>query len=349
MYRRFSFVASRRHGRAPLRRMFRVALMSLLCAAAVLPQMSDAAVKKGPARKSVQKRVAPKKAPAKKNPAAPRPALAVSQYRKDPYVGALAMDAKTGRVLFADGAGAIARPASVTKLMTALLVLEDVKAGRYGLDSLVSAGPMALRMEPSIIGFLDLKTRKPVSWSVDTLLYALMIRSANDAAVALAEHSAGTMEKFVARMNARAKSLGMDKTVYYNPNGLPPNSAKRYPWKSFNVTTCYDQAKLAREILANHPELLKYTSCKTWKMPDGQTIINHNNVMRMDKWKIVNPDGTEAVDGLKTGYINAGGSSVVLTGKRKGRRAIVVVLGSASAQLRDSNARNLMDDALSSL
>jgi D-alanyl-D-alanine carboxypeptidase len=66
----------------------------------------------------------------------------------------------------------------------------------------------------------------------------------------------------------------------------------------------------------------------------------------MDKWKIVNPDGTEAVDGLKTGYINAGGSSVVLTGKRKGRRVIVVVLGSASAQLRDSNARNLMVDAL---
>ena len=84
-------------------------------------------------------------------------------------------------------------------------------------------------------------------------------------------------------------------------------------------------------------------------MPDGQMIINHNNVMRMDKWKIVNPDGTEAVDGLKTGYINAGGSSVVLTGKRKGRRAIVIVLGSASAQLRDSNARNLMVDALSSL
>ncbi|MBR6587313.1 MAG: D-alanyl-D-alanine carboxypeptidase [Kiritimatiellae bacterium] len=277
-----------------------MAVLSLLCVAVVLsPQVSDAAVKKGTARKSVQRRAAPKRTVAKKK-VEPKAAPTVSQYRKDPYVGALAIDVKTGRVLFADGAGAIARPASVTKLMTALLVLEDVKAGRYRMDSMVSAGPMALRMEPSIIGFLDLKTRKPVSWSVDTLLYALMIRSANDAAVALAEHSAGTMEKFVARMNARAKSLGMDKTVYYNPNGLPPNSAKRYPWKSFNVTTCYDQAKLAREILTNHPELLKYTSCKTWKMPDGQTIINHNNVMRMDKWKIVNPDGTEAVDGLKT-------------------------------------------------
>ena len=214
---------------------------------------------------------------------------------------------------------------------------------------MVSAGPMALRMEPSIIGFQDEKTRAPVSWSVDTLLYALMIRSANDGAVALAEHSAGTMEEFVARMNARAKSLGMVDTVYYNPNGLPPNAAKRYPWKSFNVTTCSDQAKLAREILAKHPEILKYTSCKTWKMPNGQVIVNHNNVMRKDALKIVNPDGSEAVDGLKTGYINAGGSSVVLTGKRNGRRAIVIVLGSASAQLRDTHARSLMADALSSL
>jgi D-alanyl-D-alanine carboxypeptidase len=141
----------------------------------------------------------------------------------------------------------------------------------------------------------------------------------------------------------------MENTVYYNPNGLPPNSRRRYPWKSFNVTTCHDQAKLALEILKNHPEILKYTSQKTWKMPNGQVIINHNNVMRKDALKIVNQDGTEAVDGLKTGYINAGGSSVVLTGTNKGRRAIVIVLGSASASLRDSHARSLMVDALSAL
>jgi D-alanyl-D-alanine carboxypeptidase len=84
-------------------------------------------------------------------------------------------------------------------------------------------------------------------------------------------------------------------------------------------------------------------------MPNGQVIVNHNNVMRKDALKIVNPDGKEAVDGLKTGYINAGGSSVVLTGKRNGRRAIVIVLGSASAQLRDTHARRLMIDALSAL
>ena len=281
--------------------------------------------------------------------APPPPPAPAHVFRRAPYVGALALDAFTGRILFCDGADRLARPASVTKLMTALLVLEDVKAGRYGLNAPVSAGPLALRMEPSVIGFFEGKPPHPVAWSVDTLLYALMIRSANDAAVALAEHSAGSLEAFVLRMNKRAKSLGMDHTVYYNPNGLPPNAAKRYPWKSFNVTTCFDQAKLAREIVLRHPELLRYTSRKTWTMPNGQSIINHNNVMRMDKWKIINPDGTEAVDGLKTGYIDAGGSSVVLTGQRYGRRAIVVVLGSDSRDLRDAHARSLMSDALSAL
>ena len=281
--------------------------------------------------------------------APPPPPAPAHVFRRAPYVGALALDAFTGRILFCDGADRLARPASVTKLMTALLVLEDVKAGRYGLNAPVSAGPLALRMEPSVIGFFEGKPPHPVAWSVDTLLYALMIRSANDAAVALAEHSAGSLEAFVLRMNKRAKSLGMDHTVYYNPNGLPPNAAKKYPWKSFNVTTCFDQAKLAREIVLRHPELLRYTSRKTWTMPNGQNIINHNNVMRMDKWKIINPDGTEAVDGLKTGYIDAGGSSVVLTGQRYGRRAIVVVLGSDSRDLRDFHARSLMSDALSAL
>ena len=204
--------------------MFKVAWLRfsvafLLCTVAVLsPLASEAAVRKAPVKRVQKAKPAPKKAVVKRSAQPNAAAPVASPYRKTPYVGALAMDAKTGRILFAERADAIARPASVTKLMTALLVLEDVKAGRYGLDSMVPAGPMALRMEPSIIGFQDLTTKKPVSWSVDTLLYALMIRSANDAAVALAEHSSGSMESFVARMNAKAKSLGMDKTVYYNPN-----------------------------------------------------------------------------------------------------------------------------------
>lgn len=336
--------------------MNRISYMIVCVSAMMLAGTLSAAVKRGQVKSPRSAVKSSVKTPAKRC-VAPKPDRSKdakpavrSPYRQNPYVGALAMDAETGRIMFSDGAHRIARPASVTKLMTALLVLEDVKAGKYGLESMVAASPVALSMEPSIIGFKDDgNPPRPVSWSVDTLLYALMIRSANDAAVALAEHSSGSLDVFVARMNSRARELGMKDTVYYNPNGLPPNRSKRYPWKSFNETTCADQAKLAMEIVTHHPELLKYTSQKTWTMPNGQKIINHNNVMRMDKWKIVNPDGTEAVDGLKTGYIDAGGSSVVLTGKRNGRRAIVVVLGSETSALRDAAAAGLMGDALSAL
>lgn len=327
----------------------RLAYVAALAAAMLLNGSVQAAFRKGPVKTPSSRATAKPVARKAAKPAASANRAAQNPYRREPYVGALALDAKTGRILFADGADKPARQASVTKLMTALLVLEDVKAGRYGLDAQVGATPMALRMEPSIIGFYDTKTKQSVKWSVDTLLYALMIRSANDAAVALAEHSAGTLDKFVARMNAKAKVLGMSRTVYYNPNGLPPNAGRHYPWRDFNTTTCLDQAKLAREIVLRHPELLRYTSKKTWTMPNGQTITNHNNVMRTDKLKIINPDGTEAVDGLKTGYIDAGGSSVVLTGKRGGNRAIVIVLGSASAKMRDERARAMMSDALSAL
>ena len=278
-------------------------------------------------------------------------------FRKTPYVGAIAVDAQTGRVLFRDHSDALARPASVTKLMTALLVLEDVAAGKYNFNAVVTATPDVYKAEPSWVGVKPGETM-----TVDSLLYALMVQSANDAAIMLGVHSAGSLEGFVARMNGRAAQLGMSSTRYYNPNGLPPK--RKNGAKDFNVTTCEDQVKLAREIL-KHTRILKYTSVKVWpatydgvrpitglnlaKQPEQRKFINHNNVMVKDKLKIYNPDGREAIDGLKTGYIDAGGSSVVLTGVRNGKRAIVIVLGSDTARLRDDNARRLMIDALGAL
>ncbi len=271
--------------------------------------------------------------------------------RKSPYMGMLAVDASNGRVLFADSPDARAYPASVTKLMTAYLVLDDIKAGKLKMTDKVTASPVKSRADshlrqPSCVGL------KPgESMDVDTLLKVLLVHSANDAAVFLAEKCSGTMDAFVARMNAKAKSLSMNSTVYYNPNGLPPYEKAKV--RNFNVSTCSDQAKLARALLRDHPEILKYTSIKVCPvaLSDGKTqnFRNHNNVMVKDKLKIVNADGKEAVDGLKTGYIDAGGSSVVLTGKRGGKRAIVVVLGSNSAAERDENARRCMDDALDAL
>ena len=299
---------------------------------------SSAAVKKGAQpRKSVTKTVQK----TVQKPTAP----VQSAHRRSPYVGAISAVAGSDRILFEDGADVEAYPASVTKLMTMLLVLEDVAAGKYRLSSSVTATADVYKAEPSVVGI-----RVGETMTVDDLLLALMVKSANDAAIALGVHSAGSLDAFVDRMNSRAAELGMSRTRYYNPNGLPPK--KRNGSKSFNVTTCRDQLKLA-QTLVKMPQVFKYTSVKVGEVTDGRgeklRFVNHNNVMVKDKKKIVNPDGTEAVDGLKTGYIDAGGSSVVLTGKRKGRRAIVVVLGSSSSDERDEHARRLLEDALGAL
>ena len=340
-------------------------LILVLSAIVLAFSASAATPKKKAAPKAPAKKVAVAKAPAK--PAAP----VETAHRKTPYVGAISVDAATGRVLFESNADAEAYPASVTKLMTLLLVMEDVKAGKYGYDDKVEATADAYRSEPSWVGI-----KVGEKMSVRDLCAALMVESANDAAIVLGVHSAGSFDAFIARMNARAAELGMKNTKYYNPNGLPPNAGKRYPWKSFNVSTARDQMILARALVTK-PEVLKLTSIKTCDLvktadgyrvavtrrtneptvetrpADGEKVVkqlrNHNNVMRMDKLKILNPDGKEAVDGLKTGYIDAGGSSIVLTGTRKGKRAIVVVLGSSSANERDTQAQRLMNDALGSL
>ena len=268
---------------------------------------------------------------------------------RSPYVGALAADAATGRVLFENNADAEACPASVTKLMTLLLVLEDVSAGRISLSDRVVATPEALKCsEPSWVNF-----SAGGSMTVDDLLMSLMVKSANDAAIALGVFCAGSWEAFVGRMNERARSLGMTKTRYYNPNGLPPvSSEKRYPWQSYNMTTCRDQLKLAMQLVKT-PGVFKYTSTKLGEVTDGGggrlSFVNHNNLMVKNKMKVLNPDGSEAVDGFKTGYVDFAGSSIVLTGRRGSSRAIVVVLGSSTSRERDAEAGRLLSDALDAL
>ncbi len=298
-------------------------------------------------------------------------AAKTSSHRRDPYVGAIAADAASGRVITSDHEAEEAYPASVTKLMTAFLVLEDVAAGRYSLTNMVVATPAVYMSEASWVG---LKAGERMS--VRDLMYAMLVESANDAAIALGVNSAGSFDAFVAKMNARAADLGMTRTRYYNPNGLPPNSRKRYPWKNFNVSTAADQLRLALEVV-KLPKIFEFTSVKTCdlvktpygyrinvtravnrpqrttRLARGETIVktlkNHNRIMREDKLKLFNPDGSETVDGLKTGYIDAGGSSIVLTGTRAGKRAVVVVLGSASADIREANAKRLLADALGAL
>jgi len=280
--------------------------------------------------------------------------LPETAFRKTPYVGAIAVDAATGKVLFEDHADTVARPASVTKLMTLLLVLEDMHAMKYDPTTRVTASVRCSQEKPSVVGL------KPgQSMTIDDLLLSIMVKSANDAAVLLAENSTaknagreiqpGDLQAFVMRMNNRAKQLGMTNTHYETPNGYPPKPGSKRP---FDTSTCRDLVKLARKIVTM-PEVFRFTKTKLCTVTDGNgqplKMVNHNNILVKDKKKILNEKGESEVDGLKTGYIDAGGSSIVLTGIRNGKRAIVVVVGSQTSKLRDEHARKLMVDALDKL
>ena len=277
-----------------------------------------------------------------------------SDVRRSPYQGAISVDAASGRVLFEDRADAKCCPASVTKLMTLLLVLEDMHALKYSPVDEVAATVRCTREKPSVCGL------KPgMKTTVDELLFAMLVHSANDAAVLLAENSTarnagreiqgGDLQAFIQRMNAKAKSLGMASTTFVTPNGYPPPYGSGRP---YDVSTPRDLVKLAR-ALVKYNEIYRWTSAKTYTMKavvnkEGKPVkfLNHNNILRQDKKKILNDKGESEVDGLKTGYAEYCGSSIVLTGKRNGRRAIVVVAGSETSKLRDQHARRLMVDAL---
>ena len=277
-----------------------------------------------------------------------------SDVRRTPYQGAISVDAASGRVIFEDRADAKCCPASVTKLMTLLLVLEDMHAMKYSPVDEVAATVRCTREKPSVCGL-----RPGLKISVDELLFAMLVQSANDAAVLLAENSTarnagrdiagGDLQAFVQRMNAKAKSLGMASTSFVTPNGFPPPHGSGKP---YDTSTARDLVKLARALM-KYTEIYRWTSAKTYTMKsittkEGQplTFLNHNNILRMDKKKIVNAQGESEVDGLKTGYADYCGSSIILTGKRNGHRAIVIVVGSETSKLRDEHARRLMVSAL---
>ena len=283
--------------------------------------------------------------------AAPAPGLPETAFRRTPYVGAIAVDAQTGHVLFEDHADTVARPASVTKLMTLLLCLEDMHALKYDPTTRVTASVRCSQEKPSSVGL------KPgQSMTIDDLLMSIMVKSANDAAVLLAENSTarnagreirpGDLQAFIVRMNAKARQLGMLHTHYETPNGYPPKPGSKRP---FDTSTARDLVKLAQAVL-RYPEVFRFTKTKLTTVTDGAgkplRMVNHNNILVKDKMKILDELGESEVDGLKTGYIDAGGSSIILTGKRNGKRAIVIVLGSQTSKLRDKHARQLMVDAL---
>ncbi len=241
----------------------------------------------------------------------------------EPYASALVINADTGQTLFADQADKTVYPASVLKLMVLLTILDLSDVGVVHLDDMVQITDEAYKMGGSQV-YLDPSEQ----FTVDDLLYALMVQSANDAAVALATHVAGSKEAFVDLMNQKARDLGMKHTQFYSVHGLPPATGQRV-----DVTTARDFAKLCRE-LAKRPKVFQYTSARVKNFRDGKFIMrNHNHLLGK----------LTGCDGFKTGYFEAAGFSIAATAKRKGVRLIALVMGSKDRKVRDAKAIELLN------
>ena len=243
---------------------------------------------------------------------------------KSPYIGAIVVDASDGRVLFEDGADRVGYPASMLKLMDMMLVFDRVKDGRLSLEEPVTASKAAAGMGGSQVYLAAGET-----FPLEEMLYALMIQSANDVAMAIAEHVAGTRDGFVKLMNQKARELGMETTSFQSPHGLPPGKGQRP-----DVTTPRDFAKLCRALVREHPEVLEYTSAR-------YRVFRENPLFEMRSHNRLLTE-VNGCDGLKTGYFGEAGYSVAATAAKDGRRVIAVVMGSPSWKERDAKTKELL-------
>lgn len=232
---------------------------------------------------------------------------------------AVLVEAQTGKVLFQKNEHEKRACASITKVMTLLLVMEALDSGKISLSDKVSVSEHAASMGGSQIW---LKVGETMS--VDELLKATVIASANDCAVVLGEYVAGSEEEFVAQMNQRAKQLGMKDTTFKNCYGLDEDG---------HLTSSYDIALMSRELI-KHPRIFNYT--KTWmdSLRGGKTqLVNTNKLLKSYK----------GITGLKTGTTGKAGSCMAATAERDGVKLISVVLGCADTKTRFGSAASLLD------
>jgi D-alanyl-D-alanine carboxypeptidase len=231
---------------------------------------------------------------------------------------AIVVDAKTGKVLYASNADEKRYPASLTKMMTLYLLFEALEAGKTSLDSRITISAHAADQAPSKLG---LKPGETIS--VRDAILSLVTKSANDVAVAIAEHVGGTEKAFAARMTKRAHDLGMLHTTFRNANGLP---------NSGQMTTARDLSILARALREHYPQYYSYFSTPSfvWR---GRRIANHDMLLGRVK----------GVNGIKTGYTRASGFNLVTSRDRDNRRVIGVVIGGTTARARDKRMVELLE------
>jgi D-alanyl-D-alanine carboxypeptidase len=261
--------------------------------------------------------------------------LAAVPAKAQVYKGALVIDADSGEVVFEDQPDYVGPPASITKLMTFLVVHDQIRAGRLTLQT-----PVRTSAADSRIGGTQVWLKEGEVFTVEELLLAMMVQSANDAAHALAVTAFGSREAALAAMNERSRQLGMRDTVWRSPHGLPPSSRQL---AESDLTSPRDLALLSRELLRS-TDVLRYTSINRApfgenKRPAPVMMDNHNNLLGK----------VRGVDGLKTGFTRGAGFCLAATAERDNRRLIAVIMGSPTSKERDVKMAELLETAFSRL
>jgi len=242
------------------------------------------------------------------------PAAAIENLRK--YAG-IVVDAKSGQVLYEEAADSKRYPASVAKVMTLYILFQELEAGNISLSTKMTVSRHAASAVPTKLGL-----RAGSTISVEDAIKSLVTLSANDMARVIAEHISGTESKFAERMTATARALGMRNTTYRNASGLPDGG---------QITTVRDQAILGIAVYQHFPRYYEYFQTRSFRY-GGKTFGNHNRVLGY----------MDAVDGIKTGYINAAGSNLLTAARANNRHIVVVAFGFNSAAARDQKVRELV-------
>ncbi|WP_082145330.1 serine hydrolase [Microvirga massiliensis] len=239
----------------------------------------------------------------------------------NPPYAAMVVDAKTGRVLHAENEDALRHPASVTKVMTLYLLFEQLERGKLSLDSRLQVSANAAAQAPSKLGL-----RAGSSIAVEDVIKALVTKSANDAAVVIAENLAVSEDAFAEQMTRRARSLGMSRTTFRNASGLPNPE---------QVTTARDLTTLARAIQDRFPKYYSYFQTRVFEF-GGARYANHNKLLGR----------VEGVDGIKTGFTRASGFNLMTNARTETRHIVAVVLGGRSGPSRDRIMASLVESNL---
>jgi D-alanyl-D-alanine carboxypeptidase len=234
-----------------------------------------------------------------------------------PPTASIVVDGNSGAVLQASNPDALRHPASLTKIMTLYLLFERLEAGNFKLDNMLTVSEHASEQAPTKLG---LKPGQTIA--IEDAIKAIVTKSANDAAVAIAENLGGDESRFAKLMTQKAHDLGMTRTTYTNASGLPDDA---------QITTARDQALLGRLIQKRFPHYYKYFSTESF-VYHGDTMRNHNQLL----------GSIEGVDGIKTGFTRASGFNLVTSVHRDGRYIVAVVMGGRSSLERDAHMRELI-------